>query len=139
MLRTDAGHAADRPHVVGIAHVVAEYERGAGGGRGQAREDVEEGGLAGAVVAEYRGDLALVDGQVDAVHRLGLRAPALVIRLVEVGYPDRLAALHLAHHRLHVAIRLLAGDEEIRLAVRRRYLRSPVLCKSHDDRVMRIR
>lgn len=119
VLRTYAGHAADRPHVVGVTHVVAEDQSGAGRGRGEAREDVEEGGLAGAVVAENSGDLALVDGQIDAVHRFDLRASALVIRLVQVGYPDRLAALHLAHHRLNVAVRLLAGDEGIRLAVRR--------------------
>lgn len=122
VLRAYAGHAADRPHVVAVTHVVAEDQSGAGGGRGEAREDVEEGGLAGAVVAEYSGDLALVDGQIDAVHRLGLWAPALLVRLVQIGYPDRLATLHLAHHRLYVAVCLLAGDEGVRLAIRRRNL-----------------
>lgn len=124
VLRTDPGHAAYRPHVVGIAHIVAEYKGGAGCRWGQTREDVEEGGLAGAVVAEDGGDLTLVDSEVDAVHRLNLRTPALVERFVEVGYPDRLAALHLAHHRLHVAIRLLARNERVRLAVRRRHLQT---------------
>lgn len=124
VLRADPGHAAYRPHVVGIAHVVAEYEGGAGWRRGQTREDVEEGGLAGAVVAEDGGDLTLVDGEIDAVHRLDLRMPALVERFVEVGYPDRFAALHLAHHRLHVAVRLLARNERVRLAVGRRHLQT---------------
>lgn len=62
MLRTDTGHAADRPHIVRVTHIIAEYERGAGGWGGQAREYVKKSGLASAVVAEYRGDLTLVDG-----------------------------------------------------------------------------
>lgn len=122
VLRTDSRHAAYRSHIVGVADVVAEYESGAGGRCGQTRENVEESGLAGAVVSEDGGDLALVNGQIDAVHGLGLRALALVVRFVEIGYPDRLAALHLAHHRLHVAIRFLARDERVRLAVRRWHL-----------------
>lgn len=124
VLRANPGHAAYRPHVVGIAHIVAEYESGAGCRCGQAREDVEESGLTSAVVAKDGGDLTLVDSKIDAVHCLDFRTSALVERLVEVGYPDRFAALHLAHHRLHVAIRLLARDERIRLAVRRRHLQT---------------
>lgn len=61
MLRTDPRHTAYRPHVVGVTYVVAEDKNAAGGRRGQTREDVEESGLAGAVVAENGGDLALID------------------------------------------------------------------------------
>lgn len=113
VLRTDSCHAAYRPHVVRVADIVAEYEGGAGSRCGKTRENVEEGGLAGAIVSEDGGDLPLVDGQIDAVHSLGLRTLAFVIRFVEIGYPDGLAALHFAHHRLHVAIRLLARNERV--------------------------
>lgn len=117
MLRTDSGHAAYCSHVVGIAHIVAEYESGAGCRCGQAREDVEESGLAGTVVTENGGDLTLIDSQIDAVYCLDLWTPALMERFVEVSYPDRFAALHLADYRLHVTIRLFARNERIRLAV----------------------
>lgn len=78
VLRTDSGHTAYRPHVVGITHIVTEYEGGAGCRCGQTRENVEEGGLASAVVAEDGGDLTLVDSKIDAVHRFDFRMPALV-------------------------------------------------------------
>lgn len=72
VLRANTGHAADRPHVVGVTHVVPEYEGSAGGGCGQTGEDVKKSGFAGAVVTKYRGDLAFIDGQIDAIHCLGL-------------------------------------------------------------------
>lgn len=122
VLWTDSGHAAYRPHIIGIAHVVTEYESGAGCRCSQAREDVEEGGLTSAIVTENGSDLTLVDSQINAIHRLGLRTFTLVVRFVEVGYPDRLTTLHLAHHRLYIAIRLLARDERVRFTIRRWHL-----------------
>lgn len=71
-------------------------------------------------------DLALVNSKIDAIHSFGFRTSALVIRFVEIGYSDRLTAFHLSHHRLYVAIRLLARDERIRLAVRRWHLQIDV-------------
>lgn len=118
VLWADSGHTAYRPHVVRIAHIVTEYEGGARCRCGQTREDVEEGGLAGAVVAQDGGDLTLIDSKIDTVHRFDLWTPAFVERFVEVGYPNRFAALHFAHYRLHVAIRLLARNERVRLAIR---------------------
>lgn len=122
VLRTNPGHAAYRSHVVGIAHIVAEYKGGAGCRCGQAREDVKESGLTSAVVTKDGGDLTFVDSKIDAVHCLDFWMPALVERLIELGYPDRFAAFHLAHHWLHIAIRLLTRNERIRLAVRWRHL-----------------
>lgn len=122
VLRTDAGHAAYRPHIIRIAHVIPEYEGGTRCRCSQTREDVEESGLTGAVVAENGSNLTLVDSQINAVHCLGLRTFTLVKRFVEVGYPDRFATLHLAHYRLYIAIRLFAWDERIRFAIRRWHL-----------------
>lgn len=123
MLRADPRHAAYRSHIVGVAHIIAEYESCASGRWSQTRENVEKSGFAGAVMSEDGGDLALVNGKIDAVHSLDLRFPAFVIWFVEIGYSDCFAALHFAYYWLHVAIRFFARDEGVWLAVRWWYLK----------------
>jgi len=118
VLRTDSSHATYCSHIVGIAHIVTEYESSAGCRCGQTRKDVKEGGFAGTVVTENGGDLTFVDSQIDAIHRFDFRTPALVERFVEISYSDCFAAFHFAHHRFHIAIRLLARNEGIRFTIR---------------------
>ena len=52
--------------MAGAARLLAENADLAGGGGEQAEEDLEEGGLAGAVGAEHGDELAAADGEVDA-------------------------------------------------------------------------
>ena len=62
------GHPDRAADIVGLAdHVVAGYERRAGGGAEEGGEDADQGGLAGAVGAEEAVDLSGVDLEVEVV------------------------------------------------------------------------
>ena len=117
VLRAHPRHAANHMHVVRISHVITEYQGRASRWRRQSRQYVEQSRFARTVVPQDRCDLALVDGKIDAVDCLDLGSPALAVRLVEVDDANGLAALHLAHDRLDVAIRVFPRDEAVGLAV----------------------
>jgi hypothetical protein len=65
-------HPADGDQAVadGVVRVAAEDLDGAGARRAEAEHHVDRAGLAGAVRAEERDDLAAADGEVDAVDGL---------------------------------------------------------------------
>jgi hypothetical protein len=64
----------DRPVGSGGVDRLTIEDHSAGGDRNQARDHVQQGGLAAAGVADDRDELALVDLQVDALQHFGVAA-----------------------------------------------------------------
>jgi hypothetical protein len=87
LLQRDAHPAARRVGLAGDVHT--GHVRGPRGDREQRREHLDHGGLARAVWPEEPEDLAVLDPQVDAAHRLDHPRPAAVVLDQRLGLHRR--------------------------------------------------